>query len=258
MIDESALWLVGGLLLAGMLLAYEIGLRLHSRLRRLADAPGKSESSDEGYVLSGIFGLLALLMAFAFSLALDRYEERRALVVTEANAIVTLDERLGLLGDDGGALRTDLARYAAARVSVGQAAEPSHYRKALAQADALRDHLGADLYAGLRAQPMDARTTLLAQAFDAVGDVATARRAARSARLPGAVLGLLALYCLVGAAILGYTIAASKARHRIASGLFFVLLTAAFIIVLDLDRPRGGTITVPQTELESAAAALVR
>ena len=62
MIDEAPLWLTGIMLFASMVVAYEAGLRLHARLRSRADAPG-SESSDESYVLSGVFGLLALLMA---------------------------------------------------------------------------------------------------------------------------------------------------------------------------------------------------
>ena len=256
MIDEAPLWLTGIMLFASMVVAYEAGLRLHARLRSRADAPG-SESSDESYVLSGVFGLLALLMAFSFSLALDRYEERRALVTNEANAIGTLGDRLALPPEaDRSVFKSDLANYANARVIAGRTIDKARATAAFARAEVLHERFRERLYAKLSAGPMDARTTLLTQAFDATGDVVATRRAARAAQLPVPVLALLASYCVAGAAMLGYTIAGSRARHRLAAGLFFVLLTAAFIVIRDLDRPHGGAITVPQAELERVASLL--
>lgn len=256
MIDDAPLWLVGLLLLVGMLVAFESGLRLHRRVRHLADGtePG---GSDESYVMSGVFGLLALLMAFAFSLALDRFEERRELVVHEANAIGTLHTRLALLPPgDAGVLEQTLARYAATRAAAGRSEDARRSGQLFGDAETLHDEFGAQLFEVLARLPADARATLLAPAFDAIGDIATERRAARAARLPGGVLALLMLYCVVGAAMLGYTLAGSGGRHRLASGIFFALLAFAFVTILDLDRPRGGAIKVPQYELERIARQL--
>lgn len=256
MIDDAPLWLVGLLLLIAMLLAFEGGLRLHQRVRHLADGtePG---GSDESYVMSGVFGLLALLMAFAFSLALDRYEERRELVVFEANAIGTLANRLTMLPPaERDALGQVLARYAAARARAGRSEDIKRSAQLFDDAEVLHDEFGAQLFAALAKGPSDARTTLLVQAFDTIGDAATDRRAARAARLPGGVLALLMLYCIVGAAMLGYTLAGSGGKHRLASSIFFALLAFAFVTILDLDRPRGGAIKVPQSELERIARQL--
>lgn len=254
--EPMPLILVVTLLVAAMMAAYEFGLRLHPRLRSRADG-SKLDGSDESHALSGVSGLLALLMAFSFSLALDRYEERRMLVTAEANAIGTFSTRLGLLPDeDRAGLRQTLAVYGAARLKVGISQDDGH--REFAQAEALRDALGVRLYEVLQRYPFDARTTLLAQEFDAMGDVATERRAARSARLPTAVLVLLVVYCIAGACLLGYTVAASAAKHRTTAGLFFILLGFAFAIVLDLDRPRGGFILVPQDEMIAAVALLSR
>lgn len=256
MIDSVPLMLVGSGLLVAMMLTYEGGIRLHRRLRKRADAPG-GESSDESYAMSGVFGLLALLMAFAFGLALDRFEERRVLVVAEANAVGTFASRLALLPEEARQpIRRDLARYVKARVVVGRANDPARSEAAAIRADAIHDRLGERLLATLASGPADARTTLLVQAFDETGDAATERRAARAAGLPGLVLALLSLYCIAGAGMLGYTVAASGARHRAAAGVFFLLLAFAFVTILDLDRPRGGAITVSQAELERVSAHL--
>ncbi len=256
MIDNGSLWLLGGLLLLAMLVAYEVGLRLHARLRVRTDGQGDG-SSNESYALSGVFGLLALLMAFAFGLALDRFEERRVLVVAKANAIGTLASRLALAPEPSRpALLADLDRYADARLEVGLATDPARSNAALARADALYTRFGVRLYAALADGPGDARMTLLVPAYNETGDIAEERRAARAARLPAMVIALLALYCVAGATMLGYTVARSGAAHRLSAGVFFVLLAFAFATILDLDRPRGGGIHVPQDELERVAEAL--
>lgn len=250
MLQELALGWVIALLVAAMYGAYEGGIRIHPKLRKRADA-SKRDSGDESHSLSGVFGLLALLMAFAFSLSLGRFEERRELVTAEANAIGTFATRLSLLPQNDRQTLTPLLRdYAIARVAMGSATAQREQDRRFTEAEALHDRLGEALYAALGSLPPDTRTSLLAQAFDELGDVAVERRAARSAQLPGAVLALLVLYCVVGALLLGYTVAASGAKHRSAALLFFVLLALAFATVLDLDRPRGGIILVPQDEME--------
>ena len=257
MIDEAPLWLVGLILFAAMILAYEGGMWLHERIRRRTNEPAAT-SSDQSHVMAGVFGMLSLLMAFAFSLALDRYEQRRELVITEANAIETLSSRLIMLPQSmQQQLHDQLANYTVTRVTAGLNEDPQRANVLFAKGEAMHDAFGAQLLAGLAQGPADARTTLLVQAFDAIGDVAAERRAARAARLPDPVLLLLVFYCVAGAGMLGYTLERGGGQHRLASNLFFALLVLAFITVLDLDRPRGGAILVPQDELERVSRALL-
>src|SRR6185295_15066771 len=46
-----------------------------------------TEGGDIGTVTGAALGLLALLLAFSFSIALSRYDARRDMVLEEANAI---------------------------------------------------------------------------------------------------------------------------------------------------------------------------
>src|SRR4051794_8250004 len=88
------LWSLLFLLLLGT--AREAGAALRRRRRRAAAEPAaEAASGEEGYVVSAVLGLMALLIAFTFSLALTRYEERRRLVVVEANALGTAYLRTG-------------------------------------------------------------------------------------------------------------------------------------------------------------------
>ncbi|GEN98302.1 hypothetical protein NSE01_01350 [Novosphingobium sediminis] len=238
-------------LLAVMTVCWRLGVALHRR----AGAGG--ETGGESYVLSGAFGLLALLMAFAFSLAIGRYETRRLLVVEEANAIGTMATRLALLEDaQRQPLKASLARYAAERAAVGKNAEDDAWQAAHEASSAACARFGDDLFALLRSVPPDTRGPVLVQAYNAMCDITTARHAARSARLPTEVLGLLALYCCACTALLGFTTGRADRRSAVSSVLFFSLLAAAYATILDLDSPRSGAIIVPQEELDKVAQGL--
>lgn len=258
MLDSAPLAVVILLLLGGMLLAFEGGFRLHRLLSRGLATPDTG-TTDESYVLSGVFGLLALLMAFALSLALDRHEQRRSLVVEEANALGTFSSRLALLPPDVRLpLQADLARYADLRVSAGRSASMADYERKSAHAEQVHAAIGMRLYAALGTGPTDTRAPLLLAPYNSTGDIATARHAARAAQLPGEVMTLLAAYCLIAAATLGYTLSGAGRPHRLASAVLFVLLAFAFTTIVDLDRPRDGFIRVPQSELAKVAKALPR
>jgi len=249
----TSLVLPGVALLLAMTAAWWIGVIVHQRIR----APQTGEASGESYVLSGAFGLLALLMAFAFSLAIGRFETRRLLVVEEANAIGTMSTRLALLAESQRRpLAEALAHYAKARAAAGLQAENSAWQAAHDETSHLCGQFGDALFAALRAMPPDTRGPVLVQAYNAMCDITTARHAARQAQLPAEVLVLLAFYCCAGAGLLGFTIGKADRRNLISSVLFFALLAAAFITILDLDSPRSGAILVPQDELEAVAKGL--
>lgn len=247
MLNSTPLLLIVVLLFAGMFVCYELGFVLHRRFRREPD-PADSDSKAESYSHAGVFGLLALLMAFAFSLAIGRHEERRQLVTDEANAIGSFTNRLAVLPPAAEAeITRRLHDYSALRLETGLAANSAPELQA--EVEQRHAALRRALYAQLNSQPADTRLPLLAQGFDEFTDLATKRAAARRSRLPGEVVGLLVVFCLVGAALHGYTVAGSGERHRITAALFFVLLASAFATILDIDNPRGGLIMVSQVDM---------
>ena len=64
----------------------------------------------------------------------------------------------------------------------------------------------------------------------------------RAARVPTRILVVLAIYALITAGMVGY----GNGRHRTATTVLFVLLTLAAVLIIDLDRPSTGAITVSQ------------
>lgn len=124
------------------------------------------------------------------------------------------------------------------------------------QASNLRAPVAASIRAALREGPPGPLPVALAAAYDAVEDTAVRRQALTHAHLPSRVLWLLASYAVISAAMLGYALAGSRARHRVASITLYLLVSLAFGTILDLDRPRAGAIMVDQAPFGETVKAL--
>jgi hypothetical protein len=246
--QNAPLWLTLLLLIVVMALAFEIGAWIHRRARlRARDAADKEA---EGHVLSGVLGLLALLVAFTFGMSLSRYDMRRDLVVREANALTTAYLRTDLL-DQPERLRELIRGYAKARLEFGLTSG-ARERAAELRAVQLEPLIWAEavrLVGPSRQTPLAGFALApLNEAFD----TATARRTALAARLPGHVLLTLVLYMVASAMVLGFSVAGASGRLRIASMALFALFSVALGVILDLDEPRRGPIPVPQGAMAEA------
>jgi hypothetical protein len=232
-------------ILVALLAAATIGYRgnlwlLHRR--------GETDAESHDHLLSAVLGLLALLLGFTFSLALNRYEARRDLVVQEANAIGTTWLRAQLLEPPNSAAMSNLLRaYLDARLAWSEADATEDQQ---AQMAALQQKLWAVTGQVMRSDPNPQLSRGLMDAMNQSFDLAEARAAARLAHVPDRVLSVLLLYALLSAAMLGYTSAAKGKPQRIATASVVVLLTLALVMILDIDRPRSGAIQVSQQPLE--------
>jgi hypothetical protein len=89
----------------------------------------------------------------------------------------------------------------------------------------------------------------LVAAVNAVIDTATTREAAIDARVPSEVIILLIVYAGVSSFLIGYVLGAYRSRHRLATGVLFVLLAMTIVLIIDLDRPQNGSIRVSQAAM---------
>lgn len=240
---ETSLWVVVVAVWTALSLAREIGLRI--RLWRMRRVP--YGASEDAFTLSSALGLLALLITFTFSLSLTRYDQRRELVVQEANALGTTWLRAQLLDEPGRSkLSEELRTYTKLRIDYGEAstkaAEEAAYHESIAEHDHLWPVLG-EAIASIRGTPLAA--FLVASANEAI-DVAATRQATRAAHVPERVLSALILFAIVTAGLIGY----EKGQFRFTTSLLFVLISLAITLILDLDRPRSGAIQVSQRPME--------
>jgi hypothetical protein len=232
-------------MLAALLAAAAAGYCGH---RWLIKRRGETDPESHDHLLTAILGLLALLLGFTFSLALNRYETRRELVVQEANALGTTWLRVQLLEPPNKAVLSGLLRdYLDVRLAWSEA---STAPQLAARTAMLEQKLWAATGQAVRTDPSPQLSRALMDAMNESFDLASARAATRVAHVPDRVLDVLLLYALLSAAMLGYASAAKGKPQRIATSAVMVLLTLAMVMILDIDRPRSGAIEVSQQPLE--------
>ncbi|WP_404710587.1 hypothetical protein [Sphingomonas sp. MMS24-J13] len=247
--DDTGLWLAASILFFLLASAAEMGALLRTRLGR--DTVERSDG--EGYLLSAILALLGLLIAFTFSLAITRFDARRALVVNEGNAIGTAWLRAGLAGGGTGVqLQHAIADYTDVRLGLSRGTDPARIEAATGVSQAI---VWKDLQGAIAATPPPIAATIVT-AVNEMFDAASSRKAERAARIPTQVLLVLVLYAVAAATIVGYVMRAAGRRHRAVTLILFLLLTLALALILDLDRPTSGAITVSQQPMLDARMAM--
>ena len=235
-------------MLASMLIAAGAGYGIRQLQRRLSQGREHVERSQESYLVGSMLGLLALLMAFSFSMAIDRYEERRHLVVQEANAIGTAYLRTQLLDEPHRArLSGLLSEYTDNRIALGTAGRGENDRQLK-----VNDQLLIQIWAAVTAARDSAQThgisTPILMTFNEVIDLDTERKVARLVRVPAPVLLLLYGFLIMTAGVLGFVL--EERRAWIGASVLFVLLSLYIGIIADLNRPASGSIRESQEPME--------
>jgi multidrug efflux pump subunit AcrA (membrane-fusion protein) len=255
---QLPLWLFSLLAFLILIGAREAGVwvqRRTTRWRAARDAPDR-EFSHEDFVLSSVLLLLALLIAFTFSMALDRYDTRRGTLLAEANAIGTAYQRVQLLDEGPRAeLSSQLRDYARLRLRYGEAEAAA---KPPLQQESNRRQRALSAAAIEAVRPI--RTTdfggAVMQSVNTLLETGAARHGWHSARLPRPILAILLLYTFISAAVVGYVHPDVGARDRVTAALMFALLTLALSTVIDLDDSQRGAIRIDQQPMRELVANL--
>jgi len=100
------------LVLAMGLLTLWLSAKIGTFFRKSRQDPQETEREDFGFVVAGTMTLLALIIGFSFSTASSRYDQRKNLEESEANAIGTEYIRADFLPvADASRVRTLLRSY---------------------------------------------------------------------------------------------------------------------------------------------------
>jgi hypothetical protein len=246
------LWVLLPLLLTGLIVAEMLGRAARGALSRRAGPSNASASPGDGnmeHIVSSVFALLGLLIAFTFSLALDRYETRSHLVVEEANAIGTAYIRAAFAAEaERVALRQNLRAYAGNRLAYGQARFAD--RPPLAeQGNRLRAQLADRGLAASWSVTLEPLAPAVIASVNEVIDVGGSREAANLAKIPATVALMLVFYAHAAAFVLGYAYPAQSRIQRFGHGVLLCVLSLSLVTIFDLDRPASGTIKVSQQPL---------
>ena len=228
-----------------MLAAYLGGYRCGQLMKKEGDGDNVSAL---GPVISGLLGMMAFVLAFSFSIAADHHGTRRQRVLDEANAVTTAYLRADLMASAYKRnIKALLREYVDIRL---QAATGGDRTTVLARSLAIHDELWAQVSAAAVLAP-SFNTNQMALAITRVIEMHESRlTAAVYNRIPGSVWLAITVICLLTMFTMGYQ-AGLSANRRLAAILPMSMAFAALLaLVVDLNRPQQGLITVGQQAME--------
>ncbi len=226
-----------------MWLSSQLGAVL-GRRRPLKD----DEREDFGIVQTATLTLLALIIGFSFSMAISRYDQRKNYEEAEANAIGTEYVRAGLLpAADAATIRIHLRKYLDLRILFYQTRGRDELRQINADTAQLQDQMWSATETPALAQP----TPVMALVVSGMNDVLNSQGYTQAAwwnRIPIAAWGFLILTAICCNLLTGYGAHGAGAK----AGLLWVLpllVSISFLLIGDIDSPRGGLIHVTPQNL---------
>lgn len=197
-----------------------------------------------GVAESAVFGLLALLIAFTFSGAYDRFEHRKLHLLEEAHSYELAYEYVSVFPDKyQQTLQQGIRDYLSANIN---AYKDSNKPASLIVDEEKSDKIRNSIWqTAVIASHNTANQSAAANALQAVSDMfAKSNTGIMLSKVhpPVIIFALLIILAALGAFLAGYISAESKHRRPIHT-LFYVILTAFTIyVVINLEYPRAGFI----------------
>lgn len=236
------------LMFAGMLIVLEIGRRLGLR-RRNKESEG--ERGSLGTIEGAVFALFGLIIAFTFSGAALRFNEKRALIADEANTIETAYLRVHLVPPAAQLpIRELFRRYVDSRLETYRKLPDMQAAQAeMARSKELQQQIWLQSVAATRLPKShpDAGKLLL-PALNNMIDITTTRTMALQMHPPRIIHVLLFSLGLLCSLLAGYRMASGQQRSWLHILAFTIITVIVVYVLLDIEYPRVGLIRLEQSE----------
>ena len=249
LLDHPIIFLVT--LLIVFWLATRVGAALQARQGPLDDG----KRADFDIVLGAALTLLSLMVGFSFSMAANRYDQRKNLEEGEANAIGTAYARAELLPSaDTAKVRELLREYTDLRVRFYATRDTEiqlHLRP-------LTQRMQGQLWSTVDTAATAAPSALTALATASMNDAINAEGYAQAAmwnRIPTAAWVLLCTLGVVATILLGFRFH-QQSQVDLLTLVTPTLIATSFFLIADIDCPHGGVIRVIPQNLMALQAAL--
>ncbi|CAE6755568.1 hypothetical protein R69927_06444 [Paraburkholderia domus] len=231
-----------------MWLSARIGASLLRRFRKIDEGA----RDDFSVIQAATLTLLALIIGFTFSMAVGRYDQRKNYEEEEANAIGTEYVRADLLpAADAATVRGLLKNYLDERVLFYTTGDAGELARVNAETSRLQNEMWSAVKNAAAAQP----TPVAALAVAGMNDVLNTQGYTQAAwwnRIPFAAWTLMVLIAACANVLVGYGARGLKAG----AGLLLIvplIVSLSFMLVADIDSPRGGVIRVKPLNLDALA-----
>ena len=228
-------------------LAARFGVALRRR-RPLSD----DEKGDFGVVQAATLTLLALIIGFSFSMATSRYDLRKSYEEAEANAIGTEWVRAGLLpATDGARVRAQLRRYMDLRIAFYRTRSADKLQQISTDTAQLQN----DMWNAVQTPALQQPTPVTALVVSGMNDVLNSQGYTQAAwwnRIPISAWVLLIVTAICCNVLIGY---GGRARDLLLI-VFPIVVSISFLLIADIDAPRGGLIRIKPQNLVSLSDSL--
>jgi dsDNA-binding SOS-regulon protein len=221
-------------------------------LRRRTSSMNEEQKDDLSLILAASLTLLALIIGFSFSMATNRYDQRKNFEEAEANAIGTEYLRADLLPSaDAARVRKLLSDYTNQRILFYTNTDDA--QRTLI--DERINQFEADLWDAVRGPVATQPTPIAALVLAGMNDVINSQGYTQAAywnRIPTAAWYLLAAIALCCNVLFGY-------RMQTTGKLALVLplvVSISLLLIADIDAPRHGLIHISPQNLQSLAKSL--
>lgn len=243
-LDYFPLWAIYLLTVLILLVSLEAGYQLGKVFRQRW--PDKTEAGV-GVMVGAALALLGFMLAFVTSIAVGVFNDRRQLVVSEANAIGTTYLRAGLLSEPAMATTRELLReYVNLRLA---ALDRSQLDRAIARSEEIHQELWKMAEAESKASPTPI-VSLYISSLNEVIDLHSMRiNAELGFRVPRTIVIGLYLVAILTMALVGLHSCYSEKRNRVSQVIMILILAVAFLLIIDLDRSQQGLVRIPQNAL---------
>lgn len=230
-------------LFGGVLVCMRLGWRVG---RNRLHAFGEDGHAGLGAIDGAVFGLMGLLIAFTFTGAASRFNDRRDLVTQHVNAIGTAWLRLDLLAEpEREKARDGFRRYVDTQMEiVRNVGEPAKARDGIARLSSIQQEIWETLVHAARTDKSLPLAQVVLPPANEMFDLSTTRLMAAQQHPPPAVFVMLGILVLVSGLLAGYGMAKAERQSALHLLGFATILAISVYIILDIEYPRLGLVRI--------------
>jgi hypothetical protein len=241
-LDYLPMWSIYLLTVGVGLLAEEAGYQVGKFWKK---RHSDENDSNIGAMLGATLGLWAFLLATLVGIANNRYEDRRSLVLDEANAIGTTYLRAGYLPEPySSESRQLLQEYASERLKF---VELDTHQAARQRSEEIQPMLWAMVEDMVLTQQWNTSYNLSIDSLNQTIDLHESRlNALAIVRIPATIYISMYVVACLGLFMLGFQCGINGKRNWIVALALILIFSGVMWLIVDLDRPWGGLLRVNQ------------
>jgi hypothetical protein len=200
----------------------------------------KEHDDNSGPAEGSIYAILGLLLAFTFSMAGNHYDQRKYLILEEANCISTVILRCDLYPDSiAKPIKSHLKNYLDSRINYYQSEGEDRIQE-LKNANEVFENIWTICATSSKKPELLIASGQMIPALNAMNDIVTSRDAARTTHVPGIINWMLIALAYLASFYSGFQRSSKLNMNRISIVLFALLTSMVFYLILDLDRSKSG------------------